>query len=326
MSLSDPLRERIRRLTGARDATPGERIQSLWSGYGEILRVRLEGAPMPSVVVKHVRPPTATNHPRGWNTSISHERKLRSYEVERTWYRSWSDRCTAACRVPRCIDCSAERGEWLFLLEDLDAAGFDGRRSDPSDAEIDRCLSWLAAFHATFLGERPEGLWPTGTYWHLATRPDELAAIEEPGLRRAAPLIDARLEACRFRSFVHGDAKIANFCFAPDGAVAAVDFQYVGGGCGMKDVAYFLSSCLYAEECEARATPYLDRYFERLRGALAHRDDVDRDALEAEWRTLYPLAWADFYRFLAGWSPGHWKIHPYSRRLTDEVLRDLAQA
>ncbi|MFT5128254.1 MAG: hypothetical protein ACI8W8_001863, partial [Rhodothermales bacterium] len=51
--------------------------------------------------------------------------------------------------------------------------------------------------------------------------------------------------------------------------------------------------------------------------------DVDANALEAEWRALYPLAWTDFFRFLQGWSPGHWKIHGYSQRLAREVLASL---
>jgi thiamine kinase-like enzyme len=63
-------------------------------------------------------------------------------------------------------------------------------------------------------------------------------------LKEAAPVIDEKLNTCAYKTFVHGDAKLANFCFAPDGQVAGVDFQYVGGGCGMKDVAYFIGSCL----------------------------------------------------------------------------------
>ena len=219
----------------------------------------------------------------------------------------------------------SEGHRWLFVFEDLDAAGFSARRGDASDAEIRACLSWLASFHATFLGGSAETLWPVGTYWHLATRPEELAATADARLRKAAPAIDARLNASRFQTLVHGDAKIANFCFPPQGgAVAAVDFQYVGGGCGMKDVAYFLSSCLSSRELETQAEGYVDEYFGALRRARTQRlPDETLDALEAEWRHLYAFAWADFYRFLAGWSPQHWKIDTYSRRVTEEVLLSL---
>ncbi|MEM7245475.1 MAG: oxidoreductase family protein [Acidobacteriota bacterium] len=314
--------EWVRTRLGAETATPGERIQSLWSGYGEIRRVHLTGHALESVVVKRVSPPTDTDHPRGWNTSRSHERKLRSYVIEEHWYSRWAERCAGRARVPRCLGTQASDGQSLFVLEDLDDAGFPYRRQDATDEDILACLGWLADFHARFLGAAPEGLWPVGTYWHLETRPDELAATDDPCLRAAAPLIDDRLNQCRFQTFVHGDAKIANFCFPAEGeGVAAVDFQYVGGGCGMKDVAYFLSSCMSERECEARAEFFLDEYFNLLRAALPLAETpVDPAALEAEWRALYPIAWADFYRFLAGWSPTHWKIHGYSDRLTREVL------
>ncbi len=312
-------------LTGATAAEPVQRIQSLWSGYGEIQRIRLRGCATPSAVLKRVEPPTEARHPRGWNTSRSHQRKLHSYEVELAFYRDHARHCRASARVPECYGSSSGDGRWMFLLEDLDASGFAGRRMDLAAAELDACLIWLAGLHATFLGCEPAGLWSVGTYWHLATRPDELEAVGDPRLRAAAPILDARLNACEFQTLVHGDAKVANFCFAEDRpAVAAVDFQYVGGGCGIKDVAYFLSSCMSDVECEQQAPRHLDTYFAALRRALAElQQPVDAAALEAEWRALYPIAWADFYRFLAGWSPDHWKIHGYSDRLTREVLDQL---
>ncbi|MGZ0176114.1 MAG: phosphotransferase [Acidimicrobiales bacterium] len=297
-------------------------VQSLWSGYGQIVRYSLEGAAQSSVIVKHVRWPDQRHHPYGWTSDRSHERKLQSYRIETTWYEQYSHMCPDACRVPRCLALETRAGEVVMVLEDLDASGFAGRRQRVNELEIDGCLSWLASFHATFMGERPEGLWATGTYWHLATRPDELDALEDGPLKAAAVTIDRRLANSAFQTFVHGDAKLANFCFDIDGRhAAAVDFQYVGGGCGMKDVAYFISSCLDEDESERMVPDLLDRYFELLSEALQRSGTaLDFAALEHDWRGLYPMAWTDFYRFLQGWSPGHWKFHQYSERLAREVL------
>jgi len=301
-----------------------EQVQQLWSGYGAIYRISMKDHPGP-VVVKSVTPPKHADHPRGWNTDLSHQRKLRSYDVERAWYLHYAQRCTGSTRVPTLLAEASAEEEWLFVFEDLDHAGFPERRHDASPSEIRACLSWLASFHATFLGQAPDQLWPTGTYWHLKTRPEELDAMADQKLREAAPLIDARLNACSYQTLVHGDAKLANFCFPPEaGPVAAVDFQYVGGGCGMKDVAYFLSSCVAPDELEHEAQQYVDGYFDALRTSAAPQLSAEAlDDLEAQWRELYVFAWADFYRFLAGWAPHHWKIDRYSQRLTLEALAAL---
>lgn len=283
----------------------GDEVQALWSGYGEIRRATLLGPPASSVIVKYVVPPEHAAE-RNAASGRSHRRKLRSYQVEQAFYRQYAARCDADCRVPASLHLAAEGGRVLFILEDLDAAGFCLRRSRVSEAELQAGLAWLAAFHATFLGVPPDGLWKVGSYWHLATRPDELRALRDPELRSAAAWIDERLNAAHFQTVIHGDAKLENFCFsAASAAVAAVDFQYVGGGVGVKDVAYFLSSCLSSDRLEREASHYLDDYFRALANALRQRQvAVDRAALEGEWRALYPLACADFYRFLQGWAAG----------------------
>lgn len=311
--------------TGALKVVSIEHVQRLWSGYGQIVRCHLHGGPRSSVIVKHVRWPDQRDHPRGWSSDRSHQRKVQSYRVEANWYDEYALGCNDRCRVPDCLAIEARADGVVIVLEDLDAAGFAGRRERASDMELDSCLVWLANFHATFMGVQPEGLWPVGTYWHLATRPDEFDALEDGPLKSAADAIDRRLTDCAFPTLVHGDAKLANFCFSADGSQAgAVDFQYVGGGCGMKDVAYFISSCLNEDDCERLAPDLLDRYFELLGEALVRADNaVEFVALEAEWRALYPVAWADFSRFLQGWSPGHWKLHRYSERLARQVLDEL---
>jgi len=317
----------ILRATGASACQRGEVIQSLWSGYGEIVRYHLSGAEIDSIVLKHVKFPSTVQHPRGWHNDHSHQRKVTSYEVEMAWYQHWAKYCHDACRVPRCYSAITQDSEQFMILEDLDASGFAQRKSELDINGVRQCLSWLAHFHATFLGKQANNLWPVGSYWHLATRPDELAAMDCNNLRDAAPILDSMLSNCAFKTLIHGDAKVANFCFSDDGGhVAAVDFQYIGGGCGMKDVAYFLGSCLSDRDHEQYEAMFVDDYFNVLRQAIT-KDPAsifsDIDALETEWRSLLPVAQADFYRFLVGWMPNHWKINDYNQRITQEVLANL---
>ena len=301
-------------------------IQQLWSGYGEIIRCELAGGKVPSVIVKHVQLPDQSNHPRGWNTNISHERKLKSYHVEMSWYNDLAKQCDEACRIPKIYHVLDQSNEMLMIMEDLNASGFPTRRSEISMLEIKVCLKWLAHFHAKFMGVNSDQLWPIGTYWHLDTRPDELAAMQDKKLKGAASAIDEKLNLAKYQTLVHGDAKLANFCFSIDGKeVAAVDFQYIGHGCGMKDVAYFLSSCLHEEDlcvCEAELLGY---YFEVLEKALIqYEQPIPFEDVHQEWSELYDYSWADFYRFLDGWSPGHWKMHDYSENIKNKVLQALS--
>jgi thiamine kinase-like enzyme len=145
-------------------------------------------------------------------------------------------------------------------------------------------------------------------------------------LKQHAQQFDAALNAATFRTFVHGDAKLENFCFANGGGVSAVDFQYVGGGAGIKDLAYFLGSCLTPSECESNVGRHLNTYFELLERALAARGSrVDFPALEREWRALFPVAWADFYRFLLGWAKDAYPFDAYSRKLTDQAIAFVSE-
>ena len=325
--MTDAATRFVLQATGARTAVRGPVIQTLWSGYGEIVRYLLEGGDSSTVILKHIVFPDELDHPRGWSNNRSHQRKVRSYQVEMAWYRDWANQCAATSRVPRCLDTATLGDEHLIVLEDLDAAGFPQRREHLTREQAQLCLHWLARFHARFMGQAPTGLWPEGSYWHLATRPDEWAAIEDPAIRETAAALDNALTGARYRTLVHGDAKVANFCFAPAGdAIAAVDFQYVGGGCGMRDVAYFLGSCLDEREQENWEADLLDAYFEALREALNERGKgTEAGAIEHEWRALFPIAQADFYRFLVGWMPDHWKIHDYSRRTALAVVRRLQE-
>ncbi len=325
--MTPSIQQAILNFTGATQFEQESVIQSLWSGYGEILRLRCKGvSSAETVIAKYVSLPDTANHPRGWNTNISHQRKVCSYQVECHWYQQFAEQCDDICRVPGCFGTLEDGQEFVMVLEDLDAAGFPVRVKDPQDQDIALCIRWLANFHAKFLGEhKAEGLWPVGTYWHLSTRPDELAVLADGDLKTFAAQIDSRLSNCKWQTLVHGDAKLANFCFSINRKqVAAVDFQYVGGGCGMKDLAYFISSCLSEDECEQYESDILDLYFSELQSAVKRLEKrVPFEEIEKEWRDLYPVSWTDFYRFLQGWSPGHWKIHAYSEKIAKQTIAKL---
>lgn len=299
-----------------------ETIQSLWSGYGSLDRVWLSGFEQESIIVKNIRAPKAGKHPRGWNTDVGHQRKLKSYEVEANWYRHHNQHCDNTCRTPQFLGYQQFESHTMLVLEDLNHAGFYLRKQVLHETELHACLEWLAAFHAKFMRTNVNDLWPIGTYWHWATRQAEWQTMKASPLKEKASAIDDKLNAAEYKTLVHGDAKYANFCFSETGAVAAVDFQYVGGGCGIKDVAYLLSCIDGGIQDQKQERELLDHYFQSLKTRLsAESPEIDFTHLENEWRALYPLAWADFERFLQGWAPGHWKSTAYAQRQVELALK-----
>jgi len=332
MPISQSLKNTLLSLTEAESIINITLIQGVWGGYGELFRVSLQGGKTSSVIVKLVNTPQPSSHPKGWNTTLSHQRKLHSYQVEANWYKKYAHLHDVACYVPRCIASQSDQKLNLLILEDLAQVGFPVVKATATLEEAQTCIKWLANFHALHLqvnrNQKYQDLWETGTYWHLATRPDELAALQDQPLKTAAKRIDQLLTDSPFQTLVHGDAKLANFCFSEDAKnVAAVDFQYVGKGCGMKDLILFISSAIPPEECATLQDTLIDYYFICLSEAvIATEKQIDPIQLEQAWRPLYAIAWADFQRFVKGWSPAHWKINDYTEQLTEQALQSLSQS
>ncbi len=317
----------IKRKLNASAVSKVEVVQLLWSGCGEIVRYSISGVSgISSVIIKKIEVPQDILHPRGWVSNHATERKIRSYYVEQNWYEEWSKQCDDECRVARCfgIFSDKELNKTYILLEDLDNSGFQIRRDVLTVFEAVPCLQWLASYHARFVNKSPDpnwpqGLWEKGTYWNLDTRQDEWYAMEESCIKSSARMLTERLENSKFQTLVHGDAKVANFCFSQSmEQVSAVDFQYVGKGVGVQDVAYFLGSCLTENELELHLDYLLDIYFSELsRCLIAQGESPDyAEEVAKEWHFLFPIAWADFHRFVLGWSPTHKKNTLFSQKLT----------
>ncbi len=302
--------------------TSVEVIQSLWGGYGELVRLRFEDN---SIIVKHVKLPKTVDHPYGWNSELSHKRKIHSYEVEVNWYQEFSREEDVRCRIPKGLKCFQSEEEWLIVMEDLSRAGYENTTSQANKNHLTSVLHWLANFHARYINTKNEYIWQEGTYWHLNTRPDELEVLEDKKLKEFAKLIDTELKNCKYSTIVHGDAKLANFCFNSDGTkCAAVDFQYVGHGCAMKDVALFMSSAVKPEDCSKMQEWFLDTYFKALRSALEYyHPKINSIDVELQLRPMFKIAVADFQRFIKGWKPNHFKINSYTDELTFKALTYL---
>lgn len=306
-------------------------IQSLWSGYGACFRATLfdnaKNTSIP-VVAKCVQPSSQISHPKGWQTNTSHLRKCRSFDVEHYFYTHLQPSTTTDCLTPMCIAAASGENDsnaHILVMDDLDNAGFTKRATSLSVKQAQSVLRWLAAFHARFMGIVDTNVWPEGTYWHLSTRQDEWHAMKDGPLKREASRLSTQLSSARFQTLLHGDAKVANFCFTPDFTrCGGVDFQYTGLGVGIKDVAYFIGSALSESNQRTHTTQCLDYYFDCLSTHLIDtKYESQYHQIEQEWRALYPIACADFNRFLAGWSPDHWKINGELTRQTDIALATL---
>lgn len=301
-----------------------EKIQDLWNGYGQLIRLQLGTDKSNTIILKLIQPNQYAAHPRGWATEASYKRKVRSYEVELSWYSKYVQRQKFDFKVPAYLGSKMEAAnqEKYLLIEDLKTSRFVPFKGTATISEVKYCLKWLAQFHGHFLGREAKGLWQVGTYWHLDTRQDEYKSMKVGSLKSNATNIDKALRNAKFQTIVHGDAKLANFCINHElKSVAAVDFQYVGGGCGMKDVCYLLSSCFHPEELNKYEDQLLDFYFEELRLTISEKVF---DELELEWRKLYPIAWLDFVRFLKGWSPSHYKLDFLNEKKIQTMLQSEA--
>jgi hypothetical protein len=224
-------------------------IAQLWAGYGTIHSFVIsfdDGTTLP-LVIKRV-------NPRQGDSSISHQRKLKSYMVEANFYNQIAPQLGSRhCIVPipysiRNKDSPAK--SFQFILSDL-STDYSSSYSSLDRKDTLSALSWLAKFHSAFYqdpivtscgtcssdndirdddeGSNSQIVWSSGGYWHLKTRLDELKSVDpsmgnkfscfHPNNSQLAFMIDERMNESSSKSFtlVHGDYKKDNILFSNDG-------------------------------------------------------------------------------------------------------------
>ncbi|KAI8805804.1 hypothetical protein BJ742DRAFT_819208 [Cladochytrium replicatum] len=213
-----------------------------------------------------------------------------------------------------------------------------------------------------------------GGYWYLDTRMKELEAIPPhmEFLRKMADRADKYLKGFReeggavrkddrFRTLLHGDSKDENMQFrrkrgsksAPKnkgrnneeqsddstgitGGVhcAILDFQYIGEGYGVQDVAYLLISSVQSRLLDNKGETQLLQYYHHwLIKALDFFESQRPKSVDVpppSWHEYtfkvveeqYAVAVLDFTRFLAGW--GMWGNSKYAIARSEECIAEMA--
>lgn len=306
--LSNSISDAVCLLVNERAIEQCNEFKSVWSGFGALLRLSFTDSTN-TIVIKSIVEPSNVEHPRGWHSQLASERKLQSYRVEQAFYHDIAKHLSV--KTPKCFGVLSEGKHQYLILEDLNQQAFKAIDGTNIDA-IKSCLTWLAHFHVEMLASaHHKAVWPQGSYWHLTTRQAEFDAIEDAKLKKYAIIFDQCLRSCDYQTLIHGDAKIANFMQTPD-KTCAYDFQYTGTGVGIIDVMLLLSSALESDSLFRYEKTLLAHYKAAF---LSHAEKCkveSREAIIKQWLSLYPIAWADFVRFLSGWSPTHWKLHDYA--------------
>lgn len=283
-------------------ATPGKLEAIVWDsvGTGQVAasyRGRLQwadpGQSMPSSVV--VKCPS--QDPTSRATSL----EFGLYEKELLWYEELRVRSNIHCPEYFGSWFDADTGNFQLLLQDCSPACQGDQLQGASLAQVVAGVKELAHLHAPFIGD--ESL----AAHRLFAKDQAMRAIRIALYAEFWPQFKARYEnrldaeilamgdvvaehyvALEQRqsplvTLVHGDFRLDNLLFGSSGERPFVlDWQTLGMGCPMKDVAYFIGTSI-ADRGERRVNEMalVECYFATLEQAGAI---FDRDALLREYR------------------------------------------
>lgn len=181
----------------------------------------------------------------------------------------------------------------------------------------------------------PTGLWDQGCYWHLDTRQQEFQSIPRSWseLRGVADRVDAVLKGQRadgsettcHQTLVHGDFKSANLLWNADGRCCAYDFQYVGKGLGVRDMAKFVVSAVDIDvlEEDQGEQQLLQHYHTELLKQLRSNGKAEA-AQRYSYEVMvaqFELCLVDYVRFMAGW--GFWGNVEWASERTREIIKRI---
>ncbi|GAA1822630.1 phosphotransferase [Actinomadura chokoriensis] len=206
-----------------------------------------------------------------------------TYRTEVLFYRDIAG--TVRIRTPHChhAEIDPETSEFVLLLEDLAPAVQGDQIAGCPVRRARDCVAGLAGLHgprwcdpslldvggltrpdATDAATLAEVYGPAVEVF-IDRFPDRLGAEDKDTLRSTAgavgPWLTGRAE--RF-GLVHGDYRLDNLLFPPEGAPVAVDWQTLTIGLPARDLSYFLATSLSAADRRAHERDLVAHYHEAL--------------------------------------------------------------
>lgn len=222
-----------------------------------------------------------------------------TYVKEVSWYRELA--VGSGVAAPHChhADIAANDVDFILILSDLAPARQGDQLAGLDLASLLPCIDAAAGLHALLWndarletlpwlsrdnGELIRNLFPQ---FYLGFRERYAARLDPELLDLGAALVD-RLDAYlartpAARTIVHGDLRIDNILFAPDGAQCwLVDWQTLGRGSGASDLAYLVGTSIADPAARAAADrPAFDHWIAALN---AKGIESDADALWIDYR------------------------------------------
>ena len=230
---------------------------------------------------------------------------VRNYELEISWYRDLAAESGVNC--PACYHAEiADNGiDFALLLADVAPAGQGDQLAGASETDLLAAIDELAILHAAYwnspkldqlawLGygsankelvrQMLPGLY-AGFRERYAGRLSEV--ILQMGDRLAAGIGQYLDHEPHALTIVHGDYRLDNLLFAPDARAIIVDWQTVGRGSGLADLAYLIGTSIADPAARAEGEEaWLNHYLHRL---AEHGAKADATAAREEYR-LYAFS------------------------------------
>jgi hypothetical protein len=223
--------------------------------------------------------------PAASETSRTTAKSLRLYETEVDFYQQLAG--ALPVRTPEVFyaDQDVEASSFVLLLEDLAPAKPGDQLEGCSPDEARAAIGELVRLHAPRWGD--ESL--ASLEWlhkNAGAEGDSMASllpllwdnfvaryddVLEPAVRRAGDTLFSHLLGfyradSKPWTIIHGDYRLDNLLFSPDGPVAVVDWQLCAHGPAMNDVAYFIGAGLLPDVRRRVERDLVRVYYEDLVG------------------------------------------------------------